>query len=229
MCCSAILRSSTLCMCTLLLSPGDQLISNSSSPVYQLLLAAVGLSSTAKNRTIYTTKLLKVCSCCYDTTTLGAPVSKSVDISVTLVFLWRFSRLHINSGLGACTQSLLNYHTKLLSYVPKKLFWASHHLWFLIFCFVGSSNADPILSNQSSQQITYYFHPLLQQHQFLSIDHFIPLHLKYCTITVKKRFEHQHEQYMRVIHENRLAYVCPWITTATINHCDLTITCMYRL
>lgn len=103
MCCSAILRSSTLCMCTLLLSPGDQLISNSSSPVYQLLLAAVGLSKTAKNWTIYKTKLLKVCSCCYDTTTLGAPVSKSVDISVTLVFLWRFSRLHINSGLGACT------------------------------------------------------------------------------------------------------------------------------
>ena len=103
MCCSAILRSSTLCMCTLLLSPGDQLISNSSSPVYQLLLAAVGLSKTAKNWTVYTTKLLKVCSCCYDTTTLGAPVSTSVDITVTLVFLWRFSSLHINSGLGACT------------------------------------------------------------------------------------------------------------------------------
>ena len=63
----------------------------------------------------------------------------------------------------------------------------------------------------------------------LSIDHFIPFHLKYCINTVKKRFEHQHEQYTWVIHENRLAYVCPWITTATINHCDLTITCMYRL
>ena len=87
------------------------------------------------------------------------------------------------------------------------------------YCFVGSSNAGPILSNQSSQQITLYFHPLLQQHQILSIDHFIPFHLKYCINTVKKRFEHQHEQYIWVIHENRLAYVCPWITTATINHC----------
>ena len=42
---------------------------------------------------------------------------------------------------------------------------------------------------------------------------------------------HQHEQYNWVIHENRLAYVCPWITTATINHyidsnlefCELTM------
>ena len=113
-----------------------------------------------------------------------------------------------------------NYHTKLLSYVQKSFSGLVIISDFWFFCFVGSSNADPILSNQSSQQITYYFHPLLQQHQFLSIDHFIPLHLKYCTITVKKRFEHQHEQYMRVIHENRLAYVCPWITTASINHCD---------
>ena len=113
---------------------------------------------------------------------------------------------------------MLNYHTKLLFLFAKKLFLGLSSS--LIIVFIGSSNAGPILSNQSSQQITQYFHPLLQQHQFLSIDHFTPFHLKYCINTVKKRFEHQHEQYIWVIHENRLAYVCPWITTASINHCD---------
>ena len=129
---------------------------------------------------------------------------------------------------------MLNYHTKLLFLFAKKLFLGLSSS--LIIVFVGSSNAGPILSNQSSQQITQYFHPLLQQHQFLSIDyfisyysidyfvhwlfHFVPFHLKYCINTVKKRFEHQLEQYNWVIHENRLAYVCPWITTASINHCD---------
>ena len=88
--------------------------------------------------------------------------------------------------------------------------WIKTNMWQITCIF------HPLLQQQ--QHLIVYFLP--QQHLFLSIDHFIPFHLKYCINTVKKRFEHQHEQYIWVIHENRLAYVCPWITTATINHCD---------
>ena len=113
----------------------------------------------------------------------------------------------------------------LLSYQVACLLYQEAFFWALSssLSFVGSSNAGPILSWQQSQQITQIFHPLLLlQHQF-----FIQLlsFLKYCIVLYERYLTINVHNISWVIHENRLAYVCPW-TITTINHCDPTITCM---
>ena len=67
----------------------------------------------------------------------------------------------------------------------------------------------------SIQSLFFYSSSIITLHsiQLLSFSKYcIVLYNRYLIINIQNTFW--------VIHENRLAYVCPWITTATINHCD---------
>ena len=183
-------------------------------------------------------------SCYAASISLPAPMSKSPP---SLLFSLKIPLLAHHSSLTrlrsfcwalfTAINRLLSYQVACLVYCTKDFFLGfviiSEPCWWLQ-CWSHSelttiSTNNPGFSSpptnaasvcHSIQSLFFYSSSIITLHsiQLLSFSKYcIVLYNRYLIINIQNTFW--------VIHENRLAYVCPW-TITTINHCDPTITCM---
>ena len=186
-------------------------------------------------------------SCYAASISLPAPMSKSPPPLSSLLFSLKIPLLAHHSSLTrlrsfcwalfTAINRLLSYQVACLVYCTKDFFLGfviiSEPCWWLQ-CWSHSelttiSTNNPGFSSpptnaasvcHSIQSLFFYSSSIITLHsiQLLSFSKYcIVLYNRYLIINIQNTFW--------VIHENRLAYVCPW-TITTINHCDPTITCM---